>query len=274
MSSEAMRSGTSAGYGSTERHDLWWVNPALVALGFGAFIVYSTFRAFHNEHFIVGAHGVLPHSAELVSPMYSPLLSIPGWFPAWFSPAFLILWIPAGFRVTCYYYRKAYYRAFFLDPQACAVGEFRYRNDGYPGETDVRIFQNAHRFFLYLAVLLIIWLTRDAIIAFFWPVFDDRGVRIGTGFGVSVGTLVLALNAFLLGAYTFGCHSLRHLVGGNLNCFSCERFGQTRYKAWRFVTLLNHRHMMWAWLSLFWVGFTDFYVWMIASGRWHDFQIM
>jgi hypothetical protein len=31
--------------------------------------------------------------------------------------------------------------------------------------------------------------------------------------------------------------------------------------------------MMWAWLSLFWVGFTDVYVRLCAMGIWHDFHI-
>ena len=40
-----------------------------------------------------------------------------GWVPPYtFSP--LILIFPLGFRLTCYYYRKAYYRAFFLAPPA------------------------------------------------------------------------------------------------------------------------------------------------------------
>ena len=36
-------------------------------------------------------------------------------------------------------------------------------------------------------------------------------------FGIGLGTLVLAVNVILLGGYTFGCHSLRHLVGGFLD---------------------------------------------------------
>ena len=35
-----------------------------------------------------------------------------------------------------------------------------------------------------------------------------------TSFGVGLGSLVLLLNVTLLGGYTFGCHSLRHLAGG------------------------------------------------------------
>ena len=39
-------------------------------------------------------------------------------------------------------------------------------------------------------------------------------------FGIGVGTLVLAVNVVLLGGYTFGCHSLRHVVGGFMDRLS------------------------------------------------------
>jgi hypothetical protein len=32
--------------------------------------------------------------------------------------------------------------------------------------------------------------------------------------------------------------------------------------------------MKWAWISLFWVGFTDLYVRMCAMGIWTDFRIL
>ena len=145
--------------------------------------------------------------------------------PAWISPAFLILWAPGGFRVTCYYYRKAYYRAFFLDPPACAVGEPR---KSYRGETRLLLFQNLHRYFLYLALIFLVLLAIDVVHACLWPTADG-----GLTFGISVGTLVLAANVTLLTLYTFSCHSLRHLVGGNVDCFSCVALGQARYKLWK-----------------------------------------
>ena len=55
-----------------------------------------------------------PESAYFLSPFYSPLLALPSWVPAWIAPAIFVMWMPAGFRLTCYYGRKAYYRAFFL----------------------------------------------------------------------------------------------------------------------------------------------------------------
>src|SRR5262249_5540981 len=152
------------------------------------------------------------------------------------SPAFLILWAPLGFRGTCYYYRKAYYRALFLDPPACGVGEPP-RN--YQGERKLFLFQNLHRFFMYLAVLFIFILSYDAIRSFIWPVCDaaaqavtpQGGVcgvladgRLAVGpreFHVAMGSLVLTLNVILLAGFTFGCHALRHAVGGGVDCFSC-----------------------------------------------------
>jgi hypothetical protein len=243
--------------GATQRRDAWWAGPLATALGLGAFIVYATYRTFYNAEYEV----VRPDAAYLLSPFYSPLIIWPG-IPRWLSPAVLILWIPVGFRGTCYYYRKAYYRAYFLDPPACAVGESRGHN--YVGETGLLIFQNIHRYFLYPALIFLVLLFIEVVRSCSWP----------DGFGISVGTILLAVNVVLLSGYTLGCHSLRHLVGGKVDCFSCVAFGQARYKAWKGVSFLNENHMAWAWTSLFMVGFADFYVWMVASGSWAYVRIL
>lgn len=266
MAAQAAPAIERAKLGKTERRDAWWVSPLATAAGLGAFIVYATFRALYNAEYHLG-HGTstLPEHAYLLSPFYSPLIVLP-WLPAWLSPAVLILWAPGGFRVTCYYYRKAYYRAYFLDPPACGVGEAR--GHGYRGETRLFLFQNLHRYFLYFALIFLVILTIDVIHACLWPA--DGG---GIAFGVSIGTLVLALNVSMLTMYTFSCHSLRHLVGGNVDCFSCVALGRARYKFWKGASLLNKNHMLWAWTSLFTVGFADFYVWMVASGRISDVRL-
>jgi hypothetical protein len=178
----------------------------------------------------------------------------------------LILWAPGGFRLTCYYYRKAYYRSFFLDPPGCAVSEPKGRS--YRGETRVLLFQNLHRYFLYLALVFLVILSADVVYACMWPA-EGGGYR----FGASVATIVLAANVFLLAMYTFSCHSLRHLVGGNVDCFSCVAFGQARYRLWRGASALNGNHMLWAWTSLIVVAFADFYVWMVAAGHLTDVRI-
>jgi hypothetical protein len=261
MSSEAV-SVRETGLGKTQRRDAWWVGPLVTASGLGGFVVYATFRALYNADYVVERTAW----GELLSPFYSPLIGRE-WLPYWFSPAILILWAPGGFRVTCYYYRKAYYRAFFLDPPACAVGEPR--TSSYQGETRLLLFQNLHRFFLYLALVFLVILGLDVVWSCIWPAPGG-----GAEFGLSIGTLVLAANVTLLGCYTFGCHSLRHLVGGNVDCFSCVAFGQTRYRMWKGASVLNRNHKLWAWTSLFMVAFADFYVWMVASGRIEDWRIL
>ena len=262
-------------FGQTTRPDAWWVQPLLVFLGFSAFIVYSTWAAFHPLMNGACAYWFNGNGADYLSPFFSPQLFYPAQCPelahhAWlgvqpagwpagliFSPAFLVLWAPAGFRFTCYYYRGAYYKSFWADPLNCAVGEPR---QTYLGERSFPlILQNIHRYFMYLAVLFIGILAYDAWRAM-W--FDD-----GKHFGIGVGTVVLTLNVVFLGSYTFGCHSLRHLVGGFLDAKSKA---PTCAKAYNCVSCLNRRHMMWAWISLFWVGFTDVYVRLCATGHLHD----
>ena len=239
--------------GGTLRRDVWWLELLPVIVLLGGFGLYATLRAFEGTYYEWGPY---------LSPFYSPLIDPHHrWWP--FSPALLILIWPLGFRVTCYYYRKAYYRAFFLDPPACAVGESSKRN--YKGETAFPfILQNLHRYFLYVAIIFLVFLWRDAIHAFF---FDGR-------FGVGVGTLVLLGNVILLTFYATSCHSLRHLAGGKLDCFSCAAFGTPRYAAWRGLSFLNERHMLFAWISLVGVGLADLYIRLLACGAIRDVRLL
>lgn len=243
-------------FGETQRRDSWWLELLPVIILFGGFGLYATLRAFEGKFYEWGPY---------LSPFYSPLID-PNhhWLPKFFSPALLILGAPLGFRTTCYYYRKAYYRAFFLDPPACTVGEPNFRKN-YKGETRFPfILQNVHRYFLYLAILFLCFLWYDVFRAFF---FEGK-------FGIGLGTLIMLVNVCLLTLYTFSCHSLRHIVGGKLDCFSCATFGVPRHSAWSIVTLLNERHMIFAWASLVSVGFTDFYIRMLASGAFKDIRLL
>ncbi|MEE3233380.1 MAG: succinate dehydrogenase [Candidatus Latescibacterota bacterium] len=182
-----------------------------------------------------------------------------------FSPAFLILWAPGGFRFTCYYYRGAYYKAFWADPTNCAVTEPR---NEYRGENSFPlIMQNIHRYFLYIAIIFIFLLGYDAYKAL-WFIDPNSGVE---SFGIGVGSIVLALNVVFLGSYTFSCHSLRHIIGGYMDVLSKS---PTKQQAYRCVTCLNRKHMNFAWISLFWVGFTDLYVRMCSMGIWTDWRIL
>jgi hypothetical protein len=247
---------------ATKRKDAWWVSPLLTFLGFSAFIVYATWAALQGNHYTYGPY---------LSPFYAPEIfgnSPHAWFgppPSWwpynilpFSPAMLILWAPGGFRFTCYYYRGAYYKAFWGDPPSCAVGEPR---KSYLGERYLPlVLQNVHRYFMYLAVIFIFMLAYDVF----------KATQFENGFGVGVGTLVLATNVVLLASYTFGCHSLRHLVGGRKDQLPKGVIGKNCYNC---VSGLNKRHMIFAWCSLFSVGLSDVYVRLCSMGVIHDFRI-
>jgi hypothetical protein len=254
--------------GETMRRDRWWVQPAIVLTILSSFIVYATWAAFQGSHY---AHG------PYLSPFYSPELfggsphawfgPRPEWWPAWlvFSPALLILPFPGLFRVTCYYYRGAYYKAFWADPPACAVGEPRER---YRGEAAFPlIVQNIHRYFLYIALFFLVVLTYDVYQALWFT--DPATGR--TEFGIGVGTLVLAANVILLGGYTLGCHSMRHVVGGYMDRLSRS---PVRRRAYDCSSCLNRGHMRWAWTSLFSVAFADLYVRLCSMGIWSDWRIL
>lgn len=247
-------------FGQTMRRDAWWIQPILTFIPLMAFVVYSTWAAFQNAHY---------HFENYLSPFYSPEIfgtsphalfgAKPSWIPDWipFSPALLILWAPAGFRMTCYYYRGAYYKAFWGDPLNCTVGEPR---SGYRGENSFPlIIQNLHRYFLYVALFFLLFLAWDAIQAF----------RFKDGFGIGIGSIVLTANVVCLSLYTFSCHSLRHLIGGKCDTISDKPLQCAAYNT---CSSLNKKHMLFAWISLFVVGFSDIYVRMLSMGIWKDFR--
>jgi len=137
MPASTLSGGYSTGLAATFRTDRWWFEPLWTGIGFLLFVIYANWAAFQGNHYFY--HGYL-------SPFYSPLLftdpTRPGaaplehaWFGSWphwlqsiwppffpSSPAWLILAGPLSFRLTCYYYRKFYYRSYFMTPPACAVG--------------------------------------------------------------------------------------------------------------------------------------------------------
>lgn len=258
--------GTRAQLGvKTLRTDKWWLQPLVTFLALLAFVIYATWRAFENEYYF---------SEPLISPLYSPCLSTScpegatlfGWTPFgdWYlgglaiSPALFILIFPLGFRMTCYYYRKAYYRSFWLSPPACAVAEPHKR---YTGETRAPlILQNSHRWFFFAGLVFNAILTYDAVIA-----FRNSDGQWGH---MSVGTVILIANATLLWLYSLSCHTCRHVVGGRLKNFSAH---PTRYRFWTFVSKLNARHPRFAWISLIGVALTDLYVRQVSIGAIPNF---
>ena len=236
----------------TLRKDRWWLSPLGAALGLLAFVAYATWRAFENKYYFAEPY---------LSPFYSPCLAsscadegaphLALFKFAWISPALYILLFPGGFRATCYYYRKAYYRSLWLSPPGCTVAE---PHKGYTGETRFPlILNNLHRYFWYVAVLFGAILSWEAL----------RSVWTHDGFHFGVGSVLLIINAILILGYTFGCHSCRHITAGRMNSFSKHPI---RYKFWTFVSRLNAKHSSWALISMYWIMGTDFYIRLVAAG--------
>lgn len=261
----------------TQRTDAWQLEPILAGLALVLFGVYALWRAFQN------APSEVP-GTNYISPLYTPYIphilhtfgiSVPaleqilpdgnlGWI---FSPALLILWVPIGFRATCYFYRRVYYRSFFTAPAACAVDvnpkspliELLGKGKKYAGETLFpMVLMNGHRFFFYLAALFIFLHAFDVLFAYFMPGF--KGLYIG------LGSLVVTLDVLLLAAYAFGCHSWRHIIGGRLDCFSSCPMGEARHHAFERQGFLNRNHGLFGWVSLGWVIVADLYITGVSRG--------
>ena len=237
-----------------QRTDAWWVGPLLTAIALVAFFAYAVWAALQNGNY---------YAAPYLSPFYSPCIaascthvSVPligSWWTL--SPALLVLWIPGGFRATCYYYRKAYYRSLFRWPVACAIPD---ASKDYRGEARFPfVLQNLHRYFFYLTLPILAFLWRDALHAF----------RFADGVGLGLGTIVLCANAGLLTLYCLSCNSCRHACGGHLDSF---RAAPLRSRAWKIVSRLNGKHGEFGWVSLASVVIADLYVRLLSMGLIHD----
>jgi len=249
----------------TLRTDRWWVAPAVTFTLLMLWLLYALVRtASQRAYFVEQYHYLSPFFSPCVSSSCAPASRDLGtWFgdfPPFLPYALLVLPFLLGFRLTCYYYRKAYYRAFWLSPPACAVAEPHRR---YTGETRFPlILQNVHRYFFYAAILVSVLNTYDMIKAF-------KGADGGVGVGL--GTLIMLVNVVLLWAYTLSCHSCRHLVGGRLKHFSAHPL---RYRAWTAVSKLNTRHMALAWTTLGTLMLTDAYIALVAAGAFNDLRLV
>ena len=202
------------------RRDRWRLQPAATAAGLLAFVAYSTWAAFRNGNYYAGGVG-----RDYLSPFYSPCLThnCHGyvWGPitgSWWevSPALLILIFPLGFRLTCYYYRKAYYRSFWLSPPACGIADAGSTNPGgprarYTGRDALPARPAEPPPLLLLRRVL---LRRDPHLGRHrrLPLFRRGGCRRRHARHHR--------NAVLIWAYTLGCHACRHLCGGNLRALS------------------------------------------------------
>jgi len=256
----------------TLRKDNWRKYPYGTFAIFTAWVVYATVRAMWGSAFFVPEYHYL-------TPFYSPCVNdacdnitldgvtgnagefgtfVPSGVPFFIPYALLSLPFLLLFRLTCYYYRKAYYRSFWASPQACAVREPHAK---YSGETKFPLIgQNLHRYFWLAAGLISLINTWDAIQAF----HGKDG-----GFGIGLGTVILWANVLLLWAYTLSCHSCRHVVGGRMKHFSKH---PVRYKLWTWVSKLNTRHGTYALITLGSLVVADFYVMLVASNTINDFR--
>jgi hypothetical protein len=235
----------------------WWVEPVTVVVALTAFGLYSLTIVI----FFPGTY------QDYVSPFYSPPVGRPDWLPWFITAPMFILWIPLGFRATCYYYRKAYYRAFFWDPPAClakAQQKEPRSPENYRGERGLFVLNNVHRYFLYASLVVVAFLWYDTVLTY----FPDGS------FAIRVGSLLWLLNVVLISAYTFSCHSMRHLVGGNKDCYTCIRGGNARRKIYNGVSRLNLRHPHWAWYSLFSLLATDIYMRLLQAGVIPDVTLL
>lgn len=247
--------------GRTLRTDRWWAMPTVYAGVLTAFVVYSTYAVIIGTHFSVSAGG-----RHYISPFYSPCLAegcgtfttplLGGAFGTMFLLSRIVILLgPLGFRTTCYYYRKVGYRSLWASPPACAVTEPHRR---YTGERRFPLVaMNTHRYWWYVAMAFCVMLGYDAYLGF----------RFGSGYGMGVGSLLLAVNALLVTLYTVSCHSCRHIMGGRLNHFSRH---PVRYRLWTWVSTLNARHGSFAMASLTTLALTDLYIRLVSAGAIAD----
>ena len=235
----------------TLRADRWRLTPVATALYLGTLTTYAVWAGLQTSHFGAGSY---------ISPLYSPCIAadcgsranvvIVGSWWKW-SPALLVVAAPIGVRATCYYYRKLYYRSFWLSPPACGVAEPHLR---YSGESQFPLLlQNVHRYFWAASVLLAMMLMLDAANAFRQP----------SGVGVGVGTVLLVANGLAFWAYVLSCHACRHLAGGGLRSQAPHPL---RRRLWKLASRLNLRHGLFALVSLPLVMVTDAYIRLVSLG--------
>lgn len=240
---------------STWRLDNWWAQPVTLVAALTLFVIYSTYRVYTmGTDPVVANHGY-HYQSPFVAMDFTFLVpdAVTAVVPFLAYPGMLLLPIAGGFRFTCYYFRRAYYRSFVARPAACATEAWSGKD--YKGETRLMVFQNLHRYFMYAAIVMwalhAIGLVRD--------IFHGGHVYLG------IGTVLLAADVILLGGYVFGCHAFRHLIGGRVDCFSCSSVNESSHSMWGGVTKLNQKHAFFALASMASIVIADLYLWYIDS---------
>ena len=259
--SDAIKLPMKKGFGITDRVDKWWNKPFWMGFGLSLALVYTALRV------LVWNGEIHYDNHRVTSPIFSPdvIHIFDLQTPHWMNSALLILWIPFGFRGTCYYMRKVSHRVFFQNPTACVVAKpkISYKID-YKGEKGLFILNNIHRYMLYLAIIILSMKVYDVYHTMWFQ--GDNGVE---SFGISIGTLVLAIESILLFMYVASCHAFRHLFGGGMNQWRSGIsgiFGKLHIK----ISNLNIEHAFWFWTSLVMVFLGDLFVWAVAEGIIND----
>lgn len=249
------------------RKDTWWVEPVVFGVTFILFATYSLAVVIFDFDSGVAARSANLAGTNYNSPFYGPnpdKIFGSGWWPAVLPFAFFTLWAPFGFRGTCYYMRRVYYRSIFplitsQGPPACAVDGLNTFKGKYKGETSFPWFlNNFHRYFLYAAIALGIFHWYEAFHAM-W--FDGS-------LGLGVGTILAFVDAIFLTLYITSCHAFRHLLGGGV-----DKQGTTTNKIWSFISGLNINHGRWFWYSLTSIWVWDIYLRLVSHGIITDLRL-
>lgn len=184
--------------------------------------------------------------------MFLFIITLPSVFAQVESPIFkthlALLIIPIGFRLTCYYFRGWYSKHIF-GRSFSKRQLLNLKHIKYTGEWWVH---KLHRYFLIAAIGLLILHFYDAVI----NVIQNSG-------HLYLSNILEWLDVIFLSMYVFGCHSFRHILGGNLICFGCKR--KTRYKDHSWQYWLNQHHGLFFWISIITIIVLELYVRLMTN---------
>ncbi len=194
-----------------------------------------------------------------------PMKGYDGYIDPFYSPTVVILPLIGLFRLTCYAFRKYYHRHLFGHPPGCSVSErLNEAKRAYSGETGFFRVENLHRYFMYFSAAILPFFFYDFYLSLFWQ--HSLALRFGSLFMLA-DTLAVTI-------WVFSCHSVRHIIGGRLDCFSCTFASRLGGSVFKFQSRLNARHEALAWASLALIIAADLYIRALAAGLPLDFTIL
>lgn len=195
--------------------------------------------------------------------LYRITTTVFGYTDPFYSPTLAVIPLIAVFRLSCYAYRKDYYRHVFKHPLGCQSSDrLDEEKRTYKGETGFFSLNNFHRYFLYIAI---------AILPFFYYDIYISMVYYSGYVTLRLGTVILIINALLLTTWTFSCHAFRHITGGYIDCYACKTGGRGIKKFYNGQSYLNLHHEQLAFVSLLFVVAVDLYIRGLMYGLPIDF---